>query len=49
MSNRSKELAINPQQTYVGGTSAGAIATLNVAFMDDDERPSSILKAEKEG
>jgi len=49
LSNRSKELGINPQQTYVGGTSAGAIASLNVAFMDDDEKPSSILKAEKEG
>lgn len=49
LSNHSGELGINPKQVYVGGTSAGAIASLNVAFMDDDERPASILKSEKDG
>jgi hypothetical protein len=42
-------LGIDPQQVYVGGTSAGAVASLTVAFMDNDERPERILEAEKEG
>jgi len=42
-------LGINPNQIYVGGTSAGAVASLNVAFLDNDERPERILEAEKEG
>jgi hypothetical protein len=42
-------LGINPNQVYVGGTSAGAVASLNVAFLDNDERPARILEAEKEG
>jgi hypothetical protein len=42
-------LGINPNQIYVGGTSAGAVASLNVAFLDNDERSDRILEAEKEG
>jgi hypothetical protein len=34
---------------YVGGTSAGAVASLNVAFMNNDERPARILESEKKG
>jgi len=49
LSHYSKDLRINPSQIYVGGTSAGAIASLNVAFMGNAERPSGIFKAEKEG
>lgn len=44
-----KGLGIDPGQVYVGGTSAGAVASLNVAFMKNDERPAGILAAEKEG
>jgi pimeloyl-ACP methyl ester carboxylesterase len=49
LSHYSKDLGINPDRVYVGGTSAGAIASLNVAFMDNAERPAGILKAEKDG
>jgi pimeloyl-ACP methyl ester carboxylesterase len=49
LSHYSKDFGINPNRVYVGGTSAGAIASLNVAFMDNSERPPGILKAEKEG
>jgi len=49
LSHNSKDLGINPNRVYVGGTSAGAIASLNVAYMDNEERPAGILRAEKEG
>ena len=49
LSHNAVGLGIDPNQVYVGGTSAGAIASLNVAFMDNDERPKRILAAEKEG
>lgn len=42
-------IGLDPNQVYVGGTSAGAVASLNVAFMDNDERPARILEAEKKG
>jgi len=42
-------LGIDPTQVYVGGTSAGAMASLNIAFMDNDERPDRIKAASKEG
>ena len=42
-------IGLDPNQVYVGGTSAGAVASLNVAFMDNDERPERILEAEKKG
>ncbi len=42
-------LGIDPNQMYVGGTSAGGVASLNVAFMDNDERPARILENEKKG
>jgi len=42
-------LGIDPTQVYVGGTSAGAVASLTVAFMNNDERPAGIIEAEKEG
>ena len=49
LSHNAAGLGIDPNQVYVGGTSAGAIASLNVAFMDNDERPKRIVAAEKEG
>lgn len=49
LAHNAKGLGIDPNQVYVGGTSAGAVASLNVAFMRNDERPERILEAEKEG
>ncbi len=49
LSHNAKGLGINPNQVYVGGTSAGAVASLSVAFMDNSERPKGIIEAEKEG
>jgi pimeloyl-ACP methyl ester carboxylesterase len=42
-------MGIDPNQVYVGGTSAGGVASLNVAFMDNDERPKRIVESEKKG
>lgn len=41
LSHHAKTYGIDPSQIYVAGTSAGAIASLNIAFMDNDERPKS--------
>ena len=49
LSHNAKGLGIDPNQIYVGGTSAGAVASLNVAFLDNAKRPKRILEAEKEG
>lgn len=42
-------IGIDPNQVYVGGTSAGGVASLNVAFMGNDERSARILEGEKKG
>jgi len=47
LSHHSAGLQIDPNQIYVAGTSAGAVASLNVAFMSNDERPDRIIEAEK--
>jgi len=49
LAHNAKGLGIDPNQVYVGGTSAGAVASLNVAFMNNDERPERIKEADKEG
>jgi dienelactone hydrolase len=49
LAHNAKGLGIDPNQVYVGGTSAGAVASLNVAFMNNDERPERILEAAQEG
>ena len=49
LSHNAKGLGIDPNQIYVGGTSAGAVASLNVAFLDNAKRPKRILEAEKVG
>ncbi len=49
LANHADKLRIDPDQIYVGGTSAGAVASLNLAFMDNDERPAQIMDAEKGG
>lgn len=49
LAHHSPGIGLDPNQVYVGGTSAGAVASLNVAFMDNDERPAHILEAEKKG
>jgi alpha/beta superfamily hydrolase len=49
LAHNAKGLGIDPDQVYVGGTSAGGVASLNVAFMDNEERPERIRQASKEG
>jgi alpha/beta superfamily hydrolase len=49
LAHNAKGLGIDPTQVYIGGTSAGAIASLNTAFMKNDERPERIKKASAEG
>lgn len=49
LAHNAKGLGINPDQVYVGGTSAGGVASLNVAFMDEEELPQSIQQAIKQG
>ena len=49
LAHNAKGLGIDPQQVYVGGTSAGAMASLNIAFMENDERPERVKQAGKEG
>lgn len=36
-----EEYGFDPENIFLAGSSAGAITSLNVAFMDDDERPES--------
>jgi hypothetical protein len=49
LAHNAKGLGIDPMQVYIGGTSAGAVASLNTAFMKNDERPERIKKASQEG
>lgn len=49
LASHSSEFGIDPQQVYVGGTSAGAVASLNLAFMKNDECPERIAEAIKKG
>lgn len=35
---------INPDWVFVGGTSAGAITALNLAFLTDDNKPASVVE-----
>lgn len=43
LSNQSNTYRIDPHQVYVAGTSAGAVTALHLAFLDNDERPESVL------
>ncbi len=49
LAHNAEGLGIDPNQVYVGGTSAGAVASLNVAFMNNDERPLRVKEADEEG
>ncbi len=49
LSHHSNGIGFDPDQVYIGGTSAGAVAALNVAFMQNDERPERIMESEKKG
>jgi alpha/beta superfamily hydrolase len=49
LAHNAKGLGIDPTQVYIGGTSAGAVASLNTAFMKNDERPARILEASNAG
>lgn len=48
LSSKSNEIGIDPTQIYVAGTSAGAMASLHIAFLDNDERPVSSFDSKKE-
>jgi len=48
LASKSKEIGIDPTQVYVAGTSAGAMASLHIAFLDNDERPVSSYGNKKE-
>jgi len=43
MLHRASSYRINPDWVFVGGSSAGAITALNVAFMRDKDRPETVL------
>jgi hypothetical protein len=47
LSYHSNEYKIDPSQVYVAGTSAGGVASLNVAFLDNNTRPKSIFGTKK--
>ena len=49
LAHHAEGIGIDPNQVYVAGTSAGGVASLNVAFMDNDERPKRILENEQKG
>jgi len=49
LAHNAQGLGIDPNQVYIGGTSAGAVASLNTAFMKNDERPERIVEANLEG
>lgn len=49
LSHHSNGIGFDPSQVYIGGTSAGAVASLNLTFMKNDERPERILESEKKG
>lgn len=47
LSHFADEYRIDPTQVYVAGTSAGGVASMNLAFLDNDERPESVRSAKK--
>ncbi len=49
LAHNAKGLGIDPNQIYVGGTSAGAVASLNLAFLDNNNLPERIKQAIKDG
>lgn len=49
LAHNAKGLGIDPNQIYIGGTSAGAVASLNTAFMKNDERPQRIIEESTAG
>ncbi len=49
LAHNSAGLGIDPNQVYVGGTSAGGVASLNITFMDNDELPVRIQEGIRKG
>jgi dienelactone hydrolase len=47
LSHFSEKYRIDPSQVYVAGTSAGGVTAMNLAFLDNDERPESVRSAKK--
>jgi alpha-beta hydrolase superfamily lysophospholipase len=46
-SHFAEKYGIDPSQVYVAGTSAGGVTAMNLAFLDNDERPESVRSAKK--
>lgn len=49
LAHNAKGLGIDPTQIYVGGTSAGGVASLNVAYLNEDNLPQRIKAAISDG
>lgn len=49
LSHNAKGLGIDPTQVYIGGTSAGGVASLNTAYLNDDNLPGRIKEAISDG
>jgi acetyl esterase/lipase len=49
LSHNAKGLGIDPTQIYVGGTSAGGVASLNVAYLNEDNLPPRVKGAISDG
>jgi pimeloyl-ACP methyl ester carboxylesterase len=47
LSHFADKYGIDPTQVYLAGTSAGGVASMNLAFLDNDERPESVRSAKK--
>jgi|WetSurMetagenome_2_1015567.scaffolds.fasta_scaffold22168_2 dienelactone hydrolase len=47
LSHFAEKYRIDPSQVYVAGTSAGGVTAMNLAFLDNDERPESVRSAKK--
>ena len=41
LAHNSEKYGCDPNEIFLAGSSAGAITSLNIAFMDDDEKPES--------
>lgn len=45
LSHNAKKYGIDPMHVYVAGTSAGAIASLTIAYLENEERPESTFSS----
>jgi alpha-beta hydrolase superfamily lysophospholipase len=47
LSHFAEKYGIDPTQVYVAGTSAGGVVSMNLSFLDNDERPESVRSKNK--